>query len=100
MVKFKGYTYQPASKSSSIPTNYHVFVLELLDTTLETLLKEQYALFTPMFIRHVAHGIAFGMQQVHSYNVLHRDLKSANILMKKVSALGLSPINTISLVSY
>lgn len=83
MVKFKGYTYQPASKSSSIPTNYHVFVLELLDTTLETLLKEQYSLFTPMFIRHVAHGIAFGMQHVHSYNVLHRDLKSANILMKK-----------------
>jgi serine/threonine protein kinase len=84
MVKFKGYTYLPANKAIRIPKNYHVFVLELLDTTLEALLKSQYELFTPMFIRHVAHGIATGMQQVHFYNVLHRDLKSANILMKKV----------------
>ena len=65
---------------------YYIFVLELCDTDLSKLLKERKKLPVPKFnsseILYIMEGLNKPLKYIHNNDLIHRDIKSENILIK------------------
>ena len=49
--------------------------------TLASKIHDETFVYPPIFVRDIAMGLAIGMSQIHQVNVVHYDLKPANILL-------------------
>ena len=75
----------------------HIFAfLELMDGgNLTSIIRYQLGEYSEQFCKYVLHQVALGLHQMHKNNILHRDIKSANILCNsegqiKIADLGFS----------
>ena len=53
-------------------------------------LIEKYGALPPMVVRNYAYQILKGLNYIHTHNVIHRDLKSANVLVTDVAVIKLT----------
>jgi len=61
-------------------------VTELMDSNLFDVLSDQSLTFTYPKVLYIAMSVARGMEFLHSCNLIHRDLKSNNLLIKNISS--------------
>jgi serine/threonine protein kinase len=76
-------------------------VTELMETSLRTAMDVQPVAFTPQIEVDIARTIALGLNHLHSLKILHRDVKSANVLLDskwlpKLADFGLARIKEAS----
>jgi serine/threonine protein kinase len=85
------------------PANEVWLVMELLDTSLEKFIAELAGDQTkwPMADRkRSAHEIALGLEYLHDQGVLHRDLKSGNVMLTAAGAAGAAGERTAKLIDF
>ena len=76
--------------------NEELFVfLELMDGDLSHIISQHHTRYSSDFIKYTLYIVAMGLRDMHNSNVLHRDIKSENILFRangeiKIADLGLS----------
>ena len=63
--------------------------------SLSRIIRERKGNYSEQFCKYVLHQVAMGLHQMHFKNILHRDIKSANILCStdgqiKIADLGFS----------
>jgi len=61
-----------------------IIVTELLEADLANLIKKRPLILSSALISKIAAQIAYGMEEIHKNWIIHRDLKSSNILVQNI----------------
>jgi mitogen-activated protein kinase kinase kinase 9 len=97
IIQFFGYEIQYARHEGNyLPFNYNIVMEYATSGSLDHVIKNTYFLPLNWKLRYeILKGVACGLKHIHSYDIIHRDIKSANILIDqkfqaKISDFGIA----------